>query len=55
LAKSEVANFSDTFSATNEVKDGDNQGDNEQQVDESSSDMKGKSTAPKEQKKNGDN
>ena len=42
-------------SATNEMEDKDNQGDHEQQVDESSSNMESKSTAPEEQKKNGDN
>jgi hypothetical protein len=47
IGKSEVAFYSDTFSATNEMKDKANQCDNEQQVDESSSDVKGKSTAPK--------
>ena len=42
-------------STTNEMKNKDDQGDHEQQMDESAGDMKRKSAAPKEQKKNGDN
>ena len=37
------------------MEDKDNQCDHEQQVNESTSDMKRKSTAPKNQKKNGNN
>jgi len=42
-------------SATNEMEDEDNQGDHEQQMDESTGNMKGKPTTPKEQKNNSDN
>jgi hypothetical protein len=36
------------------VEDKNNQGDHEQQMDESPSDMKGEASTPKEQQKNGD-
>ena len=47
--------YSDASSTANEVQNEDNQGDQEQQMDESAADMKSKTTAPKEQKKNGNN
>ena len=47
--------LSDAFPATNEVKNEHHEGDDEQDMNESTGDMKSKSTAPKEQKKNGDN
>ena len=49
-----MAGCSDASAATNEMEDEDDQGDDEQQMDEATSDMKSKSTAPEEQEKDGD-
>ena len=43
------------FSAASEVKNEDHESDDKQDMDESSGDMKSKSTGPKKQKQNGDN
>ena len=45
----------DAFPAANEVKNENHEGDHEQNVNEAAGDMKSKSTAPKQQKKNGNN
>jgi len=45
---------SDASPATKEVKNEHHKGDYEQDMNETAGDMKGKSSAPKEQKKNGD-
>jgi len=46
--------ISDAFSATGEVKNEQHEGNDEQEVNEATGDMKGKSTAPEEQDKNSD-
>lgn len=52
---SQERRISDTFSATNEVKNENYEGDHEQNVNEAAGDVESKSTAPKQQEKNGNN
>jgi hypothetical protein len=49
-----VAAYLDASSTTNEMEDEDNQGNHEQQMDESTGNMKSEPSTPKEQKNNGD-
>jgi hypothetical protein len=53
--KSDSLRILTAFSAASKVKDEHHEGDDEQDMDEPTSDVERESAAPKQQKKNGDN